>query len=59
MNQKTIERFKESKVKIFLKGGDLYTGYFETFDETSILLRDKFGSLVNISLDSINLIKEV
>lgn len=49
------EHFKKRTIiKIFLKNNNLYTGKILNIGETSILISDKYGEHVLISLDSIS-----
>jgi len=62
MRREEVELFLNKRVRIIADFGNnnpvFYTGNIKTVNDSSLILLDKFDSLVSISLDSIKKMEE-
>jgi len=59
MKKEELECYLGRQIKLILKNNYYYSGKIKSLDQDSLLLIDKFGSLVTIPYEEISLITEV
>lgn len=57
MEKKEVINYINQKVKLVLKDQYIYSGIILTVSDSSVRIKDKFGSELSISLDQIGVIK--
>jgi ribosome maturation factor RimP len=57
MDKQIYERWKDKRVKIFLKNDDQLTGSIIEVNEEGFIFKDRYGDEIPISFDFVNIIK--
>jgi len=59
MRIEDLRGYLDSKIKINLKNGFIYSGHIKELQEDSILFIDKFGNKLTIDIEEISMVAEL